>query len=214
MKLSLSLTGALVLAWVVGGCGDATRSTDADQATVGWKSPSAGGSAPVTPQALALVAGEYAGEPDSAQREGDAAEEFRVGGVGAELRFDSTGEYDGDLLVVAVGRGLPRGLLGCRGAAVPEHCVVTDRGVLAWEDEAPEEDPGVVYVAVAKNPADPGGRGVLLFQAGVAITGDPREMGLRVGVDTMFDLAHDPRTDVTTSQETVDAGEELPFWVD
>ncbi len=213
VRLLLSLIVAVGLALLVGGCGDAP-STDDPPASAGSPGSSPGGSVPVTPQALALVAGEYAGTPDSAQQESDAAGEFSAGGVGAELRFGSTGEHDGDLLVVAVGTGLPRGLLECRGEAVPEHCVVTDRGVLAWEEEMPEEDPGVVYVIVAKDEAAPGGPGVMLFQAGDAVTADPRELDLTVSVDSMFDIAHDPRVDVTTSEETVDAAQALPFWVD
>lgn len=77
-----------------------------------------------------------------------------------------------------------------------------------WEDEEPEEDPGVVYVIV-----DKGDSSALLFYGGPAITGDPRELDLPISVETLFDIANDPRVDVTTSAEAVDAaGAGLSFW--
>lgn len=166
-----------------------------------------GGEEPVTPRALAAVAAEHAGAPDSASEESDAAEEFRRDGVGAELRYGSTGEYDGDALVVAVGRGLPPELVSCGEEDLLDGCVELDGGVLAWEDEAPEEDPGVVYLALEK-----GRSTVLLFYAGPVITGDPRDLDLPVSVDTLLAIAKDPRVDLTTSQAALDAGLALDQW--
>lgn len=168
-----------------------------------------GGDVPTTPRALAAVAVEYAGTPASATREEDAAEEFAGRAVGAELRYGSDGEYDGDLLAIAVGEGLDPGLNDCDSEATAylAGCVETDRGVLLWEAEAPEEDPGVVYVVVEKGESE-----ALLFYAGPSITGDPRDLDLPLSVETLFDIAGDPRVDVTTSQEAVESGEELPYW--
>ncbi len=35
-----------------------------------------------------------------------------------------------------------------------------------------------------------------------------------ISTDDLFAIANDPRVDVTTSQEAVDAGADLPFWQD
>lgn len=185
---------------VAAGCGEATSGNDVS-----------GGDEPTTARALAWVATQHVGEPESARREEDAAEELGRGAVGAELRFGSGGEYDGDMLVVAVGEGLDPGLLDCGSEAVEglAGCEETDRGTLLWEAAAPEEDPGVVYVAVPKGEAT-----VLLFYAGPPITGDPRDLDLPIPVDTLLDLAGDPRVDVTTSREAIEGGNGLSSWQD
>jgi hypothetical protein len=170
-----------------------------------------GGDVPTTAQALAFVAAEHAGTPSSATRENDAAEEFDRKAIGTELRYGSDGEYDGDMLVVAVGQGMHRTVSDCE-AESNEYlagCVETEQGMLMWEDVAPESDPGVVYVVV-----DKGDTTALLFYAGPTITGDPRELDMPISTDDLFAIANDPRVDVTTSQNAVDAGADLPFWQD
>ena len=168
-----------------------------------------GGSEPTTPQALAYVAAEHAGTPASAVRDSDATEEYQAKGVGAELRYGSTGEYDGDMLVVAVGTGLDPALTDCDDAETGHltGCEETDQGVLMWEGEAPEEDPGVVYLVTQKGDAQ-----VLMFYAGPAITEDPRELDMPISVETLFAIANDPRVDVTTSESAVRAGQDLNYW--
>ena len=142
-------------------------------------------------------------------REDDAAEEFTSGGVGTELRYGSDGEYDGDMLVVAAGKGLDAAPIDCDAEETRSlaGCVATDQGTLMWEDEAPEEDPGVVYVVV-----DKGETAALVFYAGPPITGDPRELDLPISTEVLFAIANDPRVDVTTSAEAVEAGANLSFW--
>jgi hypothetical protein len=199
----LTVTLAVALAAALGGCGDSTRATPTET----------GGGEPVatTARALAAVAAEHAGTPDSAVEEGDAAEEFGSGGVGTELRYGADGEDDGDMLVVAVGTGLEASTFDCDAPETQSlaGCVRTDEGTLMWEAEAPEEDPGVVYVVVEK------GKGqALLFYAGPAITGDPRELDLPISTDVLFAIATDPRVGVTTDADTVAAGADLPFWQD
>jgi len=166
-------------------------------------------SEPTTARALAYVAAEHAGTPASAVREDDAAEEFTSGGVGTELRYGSDGEYDGDMLVVAAGKGLDAAPIDCDAEETRSlaGCVATDQGTLMWEDEAPEEDPGVVYVVV-----DKGETAALVFYAGPPITGDPRELDLPISTEVLFAIANDPRVDVTTSAEAVEAGANLSFW--
>ena len=185
------------------GCGTTTESSPP-------ASP-AGGDVTTTAQALAFVAAEHAGTPSSATVDNDAAEEFDAKAVGTELRFGSDGEYDGDMLVVAVGQGMDKTVTDCE-AESNEYlagCVETEQGKLMWEDVAPESDPGVVYVVV-----DKGDSTALLFYAGPTITGDPRELDMPISTDDLFAIANDPRVDVTTSQEAVDAGADLAFWQD
>jgi hypothetical protein len=203
-KTAAALVAALLVAPV--GCGGATSTAEPEDATSAEPS---GGSEPVTARALGAVAAEYAGTPDSGDTEEDAAEELGRGAVGAELRFGSDGEYDGDALTVAVGPGPTRGLLDCDGrdAESLDGCVRTDQGVLAWEAEEPEEDPGVVYLLVDKDDG-----AALLFYSGPTITGDPRELDLPIGVDDLFAIGGDPRVDVTTSPEAVAAGAALSWW--
>ena len=201
--MRLLVLPATLLVLALSGCGDNTGAATTDAA--------AGGPEPTTARALAHVAAEHAGTPDSAVRESDAAEEFTSGGVGTELRYGSDGEYDGDMLVVAAGNGLDAALVDCEAEETQSlaGCVATDQGMLMWEDEAPEEDPGVVYVLV-----DKGETAALVFYAGPSITGDPRELDMPISTDVLFAIANDPRVDVTTSAEAADAGADLSYWQD
>jgi hypothetical protein len=195
-----SALAAALLVSALAGCGDEPQPATDDPV---------GGNEPTTARALAAVAAEHAGTPDSAEEEDDAAEEFGSGGLGVELRYGSDGEYDGDILVVAVGKDLDPALTSCDARAeYLAGCVTTAEGTLLWETEAPEEDPGVVYVAVEKKART----SVLLFYAGPRITGDPRELDMPVPTEVLFAIANDPRVDLTTSAAAVDAGAGLPYW--
>lgn len=202
-SLPVTLLTLAFLTLALTGCGTTTETSPSG-------SPE-GGDVPTTAQALAFVAAEHAGTPSSATRGNDAAEEFDSKAVGTELRYGSDGEYDGDMLVVAVGQGMDKAVSDCE-ADTNEYlagCVETDQGILMWEDVAPESDPGVVYVVV-----DKGATTALLFYAGPTITGDPRELDMPISTDDLFAIANDPRVDVTTSQQAVNAGANLPFWQD
>ncbi len=170
-----------------------------------------GGNVPTTARALAAVAAEYTPKPSSATSEEDAAEEFAGGGVGAELRFPNGDQQsDGDSVVLAVGTGLDEAFFACDTVPDrPKGCAETHGGVLLWEEEAPEEDPGVVYVVLPKEKG-----AVLMFYSGPKVTGDPRELDLPISVDDLFEIAADPRVDRTTSQDAIDAGADLAFWRD
>lgn len=199
-KWSLALP-AVLFPLALGGCGDTPKASPTDAPV--------GGSESTTARALAYVAAKHAGTPDSAVRERDAAEEFTSAGVGTELRYGSDGESDGDMLVVAVGKGLDAALFDCDAEETQSlaGCIATDQGMLMWEDEAPEEDPGVVYVLV-----DKGETAALLFYSGPSITGDPRELRMPISTEVLFAIANDPRVAVTTSVEVVAAGADLSFW--
>lgn len=164
---------------------------------------------PATPAALAWVAAQHVGRPHSAGPERDIAGELGNGAVGAELRFRAGRQDDGDMLVVAVGNKAPDGIRCAADQQTWGGCVVTHHGTLIWEDISPGEDPGNVGVATTK-----GNVTVLVVQSGPSITRDPRELDLPISVDTMFAIARDPRTDLTTSEEAVDEGKDLPYWGD
>jgi hypothetical protein len=176
----------------------------------GAEEPPQGGDLPVTAQALAAVAAEHAGKPDSTRADDDLTEEFTGHAVGAELRYGSDGEYDGDSLALAVGHGLSPKERDCAGFGDRvSGCVAVDGGVLAWEKQVPEEDPGVVYLVVPK-----GNAVVLLYYAGPDITGDPRKLDMPISVDDLRAIAADPRVDITTSQAALDAGDKVSHWRD
>lgn len=159
------------------------------------------GDVPTTPRALAWLAAEHLGEPSRATVDVDATEEFRADAVGAELSYGG-----GQQLVLAVGRGLPARSYDCQKIST-NGCEEVPGGVLLWEAQTPEEDPGVVYLVVPKGDAT-----VLMFASGPPITGDPRELDLPISVDEMLELAGDPRVDLTTTGEAVEAGADLDYW--
>ena len=194
------LTGILLLASLTA-CGD--RGEDGSSST-----PETG-DVPTTPRALAWIATQTLPEPDRASATDDF-DELGPDAVGMDLRYGSDGEYDGDLLALGVSDRVPRDLVDCEANDYLSGCVTTDDGaVVQWEEQVPEEDPGTVVVIV---PREEGA--AVLFQSGQPITGDPRGLDLRVGVDEMIALGQDPRVAPTTTQEAVDGGEDLPFWVD
>ncbi len=162
----------------------------------------------MTARSLAYVAAEYTGAPSSAEESTDV-DELGEDAVATELRFGADGEYDGDMLVVGVGSGGQKGLFDCDSSLNDEltGCLELEDGVLLWEGQAPEEDPGVVYVAVPK-----GDSYAVLFHAGPDITEDPRDVDMPISVEDLFAIAHDDRVNLTTSQDAIDAGGSLTFW--
>jgi hypothetical protein len=190
------LSAALLLAACSGG--DGSRITDETT----WVA--------TTPEALAYLASEHVGVPSSAQPETDGAEEVGEGAVSVELNLPGPGRQ----VVVAVGRGEQPELRSCRTVTVDRsHCAETDRGLLFWENAAPESDPGVVYVAVTKRTHDGETVTVLVWSSGAEdVTGDPRELDLSTDVDALFDVAHDPGVGLTTPDFAARAGEELDYF--
>lgn len=197
----MRLTPPLLVATVVlllAGCGGATPPPAA-----------AGGSEPVTPRALGAVAAELIGEPDRGQEDG-SADDLGAGAVGATLRYGSDGEYDGDLLAVVVSPETDRTFTDCGELADRvDGCASVDEATLSWEEVEPEEDPGVVLLALPKD-----GATVVVYQAGADIEGDPRELDLAISVEDMVAVAADPRVDLTTTPATVAAGDDLAWWRD
>ena len=128
--------------------------------------------------------------------------------MATSVRFGSARR--GHSLVVGVSPGAPSGYLDCTSdEGFFDDCQeVADGVTLAWQEEEPEEDPGVVYLF-----ADQGRRhGGASTSPPPRSPRDPREVDLPVSVEAMVELAQDPRVDLTTTQEAVDAGASLDFW--
>jgi len=163
---------------------------------------------PTTPRSLAFVAAEHVDlEPTRAGVDW-AADNYRGlfphprRAVAASINFAG----EGNILVVGVSEERPDGARFCADG----NCADLGDGVmLTWAVEAFESDPGLVGVV-----AELEDRTVLLSYSGPVITGDPRDQDLPVPVDTLVDIATDPRTAPTTSQDAVDAGEEIDYWLD
>lgn len=103
------------------------------------------------------------------------------------------------------------------GDAVDDGCVVDTledgRDVLLkWQLEEPEEDPGIVEIAVVDDDGI-----VKLNYDGDPVTTDPREPGVMpdgLGIDELIDLAASPRLGPHATRADHDAGEDLETWVD
>lgn len=166
---------------------------------------------PVTGAAIAYVVAQHTGEPGVAYPFYDERF-FSKDAVSAELRYaNSDAQSDGDMVRVVVGTKVDRKNrnIRCDRVNVADGCEETDRGTLSWQDVAPEEDPGIVWVIVTKAKAT-----IQVTYAGPTITEDrdPRDLHLPIPVETLFDIANDPRIDITTSQDAVDAAEGLEYW--
>lgn len=163
---------------------------------------------PITARAIAAVALEYA-PTDTTRRGATYTEPGNAHEtVGADLRYHGDGEYDGDLFSVTVTDDLSE--VECEPG--DDQCVSreVDGGTLylLWDEVEPEEDPGVVGVAMVRGDEEM----VLVGYSGVEILGDPREQELPVPVETMEELAQDERLSLTTTQSVVDAGEDVTDW--
>jgi hypothetical protein len=157
------------------------------------------------------VVAEHTGEPSEAGRATDLEELGRGLAAGADFHYSGRGAVGSYLLTVAVGRGFEELAGGCDTwlAQGTSGCEESVDGLVAWEQATPDEDPGVVYVLVAKGRTD-----VLLYSSGSPITGDPRRLDLPVSVQDMMAIAADPRVDLTTSRAAIEAGRGLTFWTD
>ncbi|KQY57375.1 hypothetical protein ASD66_16695 [Nocardioides sp. Root151] len=152
-----------------------------------------------TPEALAAVALEHTGiEPTLV--EGSTED----GDIGASIEFDNGHQRLG----VGVKEDPGSGDEPCddRGTCTT---ISTDAGdvQLYWEDEEPEEDPGLVIVTFASD------EGVnVAYYAGDSITADPRDLDLGVDVDDMVAIVTDERFGTTTTTELTEV--DVPGWAE
>lgn len=197
MRPTVAMATTLLLASLLGGCGEEEAPENEPSAQT----------EPISVQAIAAVALEHV------DLEASRAEEFsdrELEGPGVDLRFGADGEYDGDLLRVHVGRPSVAEVDCEKSDADFDGCEWSEvdggRVLVAWQEEEPEEDPGIVLVALLRE--DESTEQVTAYYAGDSFTGDPREAELSIGVETMLDIVQDDRLSLTTSPETVELGRE------
>ena len=176
---------ALVACLVLGGC----------------QQQVAGGDVPVTPQALAWVTADHFGPPTSASPYPAAHRRIGVGAVATGLAY-------AEAITVAVMPSLDMPVCDSTLLMAADSCLETRDGFLAWDLAEEGEDPGRVYVLVPK--AD--SWAIVISSGPSRINDDPRRLDLAIGVTDMFELANDPRVDLTTTQAAVDGGIELRDW--
>lgn len=199
-RLAVGPVAAAVLA--VSACGT-------DTGGLGDRPAGDEGDVPITQAAIAAVAVDYLPPDPSSMKATYTDNTDRQGYLGADFRYGADGESDGDLVRVALSPSR-RGNI-CQGS---EGCepLPSDDGTemyLAWDEVEPEEDPG--YVAVVLRRADED-EDVVAYTSGESITGDPREQDLTVSVEALTALVQDERLSLTTTQDVVDAGEDLEGW--
>ncbi|GAA1775851.1 hypothetical protein GCM10009795_022350 [Nocardioides hankookensis] len=186
------------LAVLIAGC-------DSDDDSTG-----SAGDVPITAPGLAYVAADHVGRPDVAGvDELDWFDAFADDAVAVDLRYHPTKNYPGDSVTVTLGTLRVPDLLDCDATVgmYTQGCAETPDGTLRWNLDDPEEDPGGVFVLVPKSD----GQTVLVTFNGPRIHRDPRKVDLPVSVDTVFEIANDPRLDVTTSEHVENNGIELPY---
>lgn len=160
----------------------------------------------ITSEAIAAVALEHVeDEPRSATAVSEPGE-----GVAASMKFGPD-DFDSQFLAVGVGE---EGLFGDCADDSNDGCEELDidgKTVwVAWQEEEPEEDPGIVTVWTERGDAL-----VSAVYAGDVITGDPRDQELFIDVDQLIDIVSDERLAEKTSEDVVEMGEDLDVtWED
>lgn len=191
---------AAALLGLLAGCGTETAPTAHDL-------PPKDERVPITQRAIAAIALAHLPD-DTTMRVAMHDDGAPAGLVGADLRYAGDGEYDGDLVEIAIhpddgGPACGRDL----ECAELDTDVEGARAWLTWEEEVPEEDPGIVSVAFRHD-----GELSYVLQSGAVITGDPRELDLHITVGDMLRVLEDPWLRLRTSPEAVEAGGHLDDW--
>ena len=170
MRRAALLTAAVLAGTLLAGCGDDTGAET--RVGVEHPLPPPADRVPLTDRAVAAIALDHVPADPSSVTETFLDGQDPDGTVAAELRYpNDDAQSDGDLVRVAVHPGRPQ-LRLCPdwGECVElDTDVVGARLYLLWEEEAPEEDPGVVSVHLVRD-----GEASYATQSGELITGDPR----------------------------------------
>lgn len=198
-RLGLQLSASLLLL-PLAGCGEDATGTQA-----GAKA----GTVPITPGALAAVVADHVdGDPLGGTSSSDDFG-YTEKPVGADVVLGEGGEETGRISVM-VGDQYDEGMVECTGdwADVLDGCEDYEGGTVMWQEEEPEEDPGILYFAARRGDAM-----VLVELGGPTINGDPREQDdLPVSTQTLADIAGDERVGLLTTEEAVQAGEDLGWF--
>jgi hypothetical protein len=163
---------------------------------------SEGDQVPITSRAIAAVMLDHISARTSRREATYVDETSPRDYVGADFRYHGDGESDGDLVRVTLQRA--------RSLPVCERTPCADLGggaQLRWELLAPEEDPGIVAVSLARD-----GTLVTARVSGPDITRDPRAMELEPSVDALSELVRDPRLRLRTSPQAVADGRQVTDW--
>ncbi|MFE6506660.1 hypothetical protein ACFVDI_04270 [Nocardioides sp. NPDC057767] len=166
----------------------------------------------ITHRAVAAVALEHLPSDTSSRAASYTDESTPPEQVSVDLRYGADGEYDGDLVSVAVSAQPTEGE-ACR-SEVGQRCVDLPTEVknarmqLRWTEEEPEEDPGGVGIVLLRD----GGETSSIGYSGPTITGDPRELDLSIGVEKLVAVVEDPRLRYQATSSTLALGEELDDW--
>lgn len=167
----------------------------------------------ITHRAVAAVTLEHLPSDTSSRAASYTDESTPPEQVSVDLRYGADGEYDGDLVSVAVSAQRPEEGEACR-SDVGQHCLDLPTEVknaqmqLRWTEEEPEEDPGVVGIVLLRE----GGETASVGYFGPTITGDPRTLDLPIGVEKLVDVVEDPRLRYDATSSTLALGEELDDW--
>lgn len=191
--LQLAFLGALAA------CGD-DPGTGSDSLSPG------SGDVPITSKAIAAVTLEHVPHTPHVFTTSTDKED-PDGMVGADLRYDPTGESDGGLLRVVVSPTLEEDPCGEHTDGCERRQVEGGELVVVWQLEEPEEDGGFLAVVMLREDEV-----VYAYNAAETITKDPRDMELRFPVELLEEIVTDQRLGLTTSQAAVDAGEQIPCW--
>ncbi len=164
--------------------------------------PAADGDVPASPRALAWVATQHLPEPVVGQSRTVQT------GLFVELDYDPKGTTDATAVSVSV---VPqRTELDCESLLAEDNidgCEVRDGATVFWQEGEPEKEPGVLYVESVND-----GASVVLFQQGPTVPADIDDFESEASLEDMIAAATDPRLGLTTTQEAVDAGGQLPWW--
>lgn len=166
------------------------------------------GDQPITQRAIAAVALDHAPTGTSSRTASTPGEDAPKGTLGADLRYGGGAGDDGGLLRVLVTPGVDDDPCGeDRYDGCEESDVAAGHLVVAWQEEEPEEDPGIVDVTLQRDDES-----VSVTWSGDTITGDPHRQDLEIGVDVMQAIVEDDRLGLTTAASTIEAGRALDDW--
>lgn len=160
----------------------------------------------ITSEAIAAVALEHVeDEPRRATAESEPGE-----GVAASMNFGSD-DFDNQFLAVGVGEEALFGDCADDSNDGCEEVEIDGKTVwVAWQEEEPEEDPGVVSVWTERDDVL-----VTALYAGDVISGDPRDQDLFIDVGQLIDIVSDDRLADKTSEDVIEMGEDLDVtWED
>ncbi|MFE6649200.1 hypothetical protein ACFVJS_21715 [Nocardioides sp. NPDC057772] len=166
----------------------------------------------ITHRAVAAVALEHLPTDTSTRAASYTDESTPSEQVSVDLRYGADGEYDGDLVSVAVS-AQPPAEGPCR-RELEQHCLDLPTEVknaemqLRWTEEEPEEDPGNVRIVLLRDD----GETASIDYSGPTISGDPRRLAIPISVGKLVAVVEDPRLRYQATSSTLALGEELDDW--